>query len=196
MKKIHLSETSVHERISELETELESIKSDPLLKKKKLRIYSKLSKLKKSLEDPAMRVDPEVLKGQIAKRQAKKRAKIQKLAQKHRIQHQLSKIPKDQANLVCINCKGMGHVIKNCPLLDKREVYCYSCGSRTHTYKECDKTGFEFAVCFYCSATGHLASQCSQNPNQGIYPKGGSCHKCGSVWHLAKNCDKFLGVSK
>jgi zinc finger CCHC domain-containing protein 9 len=189
MKKIHLSETSVQDRIEDLEAKLESIRSDPSLKKKKQRIFSQLSKLKKSLSDPSLRVDPELEKEMISKRQAKKRAKIQKLSEKHKIQQKLSKLPKDQSNLVCINCKSRGHVIKNCPLLDKREVYCYSCGSRTHTYKECEKTGFGFAVCFFCNGTGHLASQCSQNPNQGIYPKGGSCHKCGSVWHLAKNCD-------
>ena len=158
------------------------------LRKKKLRIYSKLGKLKKSLQDPNLRVDPDELKKTITKRQEKKRAKIKKLADKHRKQYKLAKLPKDQTNLVCINCKERGHVIKNCPMLDKREVYCYSCGSRTHTYKECDKNGFDFAVCFYCSGTGHLASQCTQNPTPGVYPKGGSCHKCGSVWHLAKNC--------
>lgn len=189
MKKVHLSEADVHKRVAELEEELKIIKDDPEKKKKKLRIFSKLSKLKKSLEDPKLRVDPGELKKQINKRQEKKRAKIKKLADKHRAQYRLNKLPKDQTNIVCINCKGQGHVIKNCPLLDKKQVYCYSCGSRTHTYRECDKTGFEFAVCFYCSGTGHLASQCSQNPNPGIYPKGGSCHKCGSVWHMAKNCD-------
>lgn len=167
MKKIHLSETSVHERISGLEAELESIRNDASQKKKKQRIFSKLAKLKKSLSDPSLRVDPEETKAKITKRQEKKRAKIQKLADKHKIQHKLAKLPKDQTNLVCVNCKSRGHVIKNCPLLDKREVYCYSCGSRSHTYKECDKPGFGFAVCFYCNGTGHLAKNCTQKPYQG-----------------------------
>ena len=191
MKKIHLSVDQIRERITELESELHLIADDPASKKKKLRIFSKLAKLKKSLQDPEMRVDPVELRQKISKRQEKKRAKIKKLADKHKIHHQLAKLPKDQTNLVCINCKDRGHVIKNCPLLDKKEVYCYSCSSRTHTYRECDKTGFEFAVCFYCSATGHLASQCTQNPKPGVFPKGGSCHKCGSVWHMAKNCTGF-----
>jgi Zinc knuckle len=188
MKKICLTEDQIQERIEKLESDLQEVLTDPALKKKKLRIYSKLAKLKKSLKDPTLRVDLDLQRDQITKRQQKKRDKIKKLSEKHKIQHKLAKLPKDQTNLVCINCKATGHVIKNCPMLDKREVYCYSCGSRTHTYKECDKNGFEYAVCFYCSATGHLASQCPQNPNPGVYPKGGSCHKCGSVWHLAKNC--------
>ena len=189
MKKIHLSEDQIHERIESLETELKNIVNDSAFKKKKLRIYSQLAKLKKSLQDPSLREDPALLQEKISKRQEKKREKIRKLSDKHKKQYKLAKLPKDQTNLVCINCKERGHVIKNCPMLDKREVYCYSCSSRSHTYRECDKTGFELAVCFYCSGTGHLASQCSQNPNPGIYPKGGSCHKCGSIWHQAKNCE-------
>ena len=76
MKKIHLSKDQINDRISELENELKNIVDDPSFKKKKLRIYSKLGKLKKSLQDPNLRVDPDELKKTITKRQEKKRAKI------------------------------------------------------------------------------------------------------------------------
>lgn len=188
MSKVHLSIEQINSRIEELTEELSKIKEDKEQKHKKLRIYRQLSKLNKALKDPDFRVDPAEVKERIDKRRAKKEKKIENLAQKHQKQYELGILPKNQAKMSCINCKQQGHVIKNCPLLDKREVYCYSCSSRNHTSKDCTETGYKFATCFYCNGVGHLASKCTQRPEQGIYPNGGGCHRCGSVWHLSKNC--------
>ncbi len=48
--------------------------------------------------------------------------------------------------------------------------------------------GFQYATCFNCKKQGHLASQCPLGARS-IYPRGGCCHRCGAVNHLAKNCD-------
>lgn len=45
-----------------------------------------------------------------------------------------------------------------------------------------------YAKCFICNEQGHLSKQCPKNEN-GIYPNGGACHKCGSKAHLAKDCN-------
>lgn len=48
--------------------------------------------------------------------------------------------------------------------------------------------GFKYATCYVCKKTGHLASQCPEN-DKGIYPDGGCCRFCGSIRHLARNCN-------
>lgn len=47
---------------------------------------------------------------------------------------------------------------------------------------------FKFANCFVCKSIGHIASQCPENEN-GMYPNGGSCNKCGSKKHIERDCD-------
>ena len=75
---------------------------------------------------------------------------------------------------------------------------CYRCGRDDHALRDCKKRrrkprtpgGAEylpFAVCFVCGGKGHLSADCPSNPN-GVFPKGGACHRCGSTEHRAAAC--------
>ena len=141
------------------------MKDCPDMKKKRLRLYRQLAKFNQALKDPEHLVrDPAEETERINKRRERKLKKLQTLAQKHKAQELATFKTK---TVVCINCKERGHVMKDCPSLDKREVYCYSCGSRSHTYKQCTDSGFAHAVCFFCNQTGHLAKHCTQKHKSG-----------------------------
>lgn len=97
---------------------------------------------------------------------------------------------------VCYHCRKFGHKFSECPEINNSSMsksgICFKCGSTEHTHFECKVTqsqNFRYAVCFVCNEQGHIARQCSLNP-QGQYPKGGSCHLCGEVTHLRKDCPK------
>lgn len=97
---------------------------------------------------------------------------------------------------VCYHCRKFGHKFSECPEINTSSMsksgICFKCGSTEHTHFECKVTqsqNFRYAVCFVCNEQGHIARQCSLNP-QGQYPKGGSCHLCGEVTHLRKDCPK------
>ncbi len=99
-------------------------------------------------------------------------------------------------NVVCFGCREKGHTLAMCPatkggVTEKKSggVSCYNCGQDGHASRNCQqpKAGFKFAVCFVCNEQGHLASACPQS-KKGLYPRGGGCHACGSVEHLARNC--------
>jgi len=121
------------------------------------------------------------------------------------------KASKRQRDKTCFQCRQFGHVLSDCPTLNKAiampgsdgmeeaamiadsGLLCFKCGSMEHTSRKCRKQGenFEFAKCFICSGSGHIARQCPQNSN-GIYPSGGSCGECGSSMHLKNNCPDLL----
>ncbi|KAG4083121.1 hypothetical protein H8356DRAFT_968509, partial [Neocallimastix lanati (nom. inval.)] len=101
----------------------------------------------------------------------------------------------------CFFCRKRGHSVANCK--DRLKVegegdgtnkngtgICFRCGSTEHTLKNCKapENVLPYAQCYVCNQKGHLASQCSQN-EKGLYPNGGCCKYCGSVRHLAKDCD-------
>lgn len=97
---------------------------------------------------------------------------------------------------VCYHCRKFGHKFSECPEINNSSMsksgICFKCGSTEHTHFECKVTqsqNYRYAVCFVCNEQGHIARQCSLNP-QGQYPKGGSCHLCGEVTHLRKDCPK------
>ncbi|XP_013775442.1 zinc finger CCHC domain-containing protein 9-like [Limulus polyphemus] len=100
---------------------------------------------------------------------------------------------------VCFRCRKPGHMIAQCPILEKDmeqgTSICFTCGSTEHMISRCParklgKESFPFAKCFICGEQGHLSRQCSKNPN-GLYPKGGNCKMCGSVEHLKKDCPEL-----
>jgi hypothetical protein len=104
--------------------------------------------------------------------------------------------------VTCLGCRKKGHYLKDCPEKPINGVIqtgvtshiCYYCGSRDHALRDCssnpdpyNKTNLPFAKCFICQQTGHLSKYCLNNEH-GLYPKGGCCHVCGELTHLAKNC--------
>ncbi|OUC49998.1 zinc knuckle [Trichinella nativa] len=93
---------------------------------------------------------------------------------------------------VCYCCRKKGHTLANCERNNDTQKLgiCFKCGSLEHTLKNCKSkaNGLPYAFCFVCNGHGHLAKSCKENPN-GIYPNGGSCKKCGSIYHLVKDCE-------
>lgn len=108
--------------------------------------------------------------------------------------------------LVCFHCRNRGHGVQECPRLNTEKAadgtvipglqasgICYRCGSVDHTLAKCPKPAtnngsLPFAECFVCGGKGHLSSMCEKN-DLGMYPTGGCCNHCGSVRHLAKDCE-------
>ncbi|KAL3762700.1 hypothetical protein ACHAWU_001645 [Discostella pseudostelligera] len=83
---------------------------------------------------------------------------------------------------------------------------CYKCGSTEHRIQACPKIkpflppggknkkidfgkigDLPFANCYVCNKSGHLASHCPESA-KGLYPQGGSCRECGSVYHFVADC--------
>ncbi|KRZ74559.1 Zinc finger CCHC domain-containing protein 9 [Trichinella papuae] len=99
---------------------------------------------------------------------------------------------------VCYCCRKKGHTLANCKRNNDSQKLgvCFKCGSLEHTLKNCKSkaNGLPYAYCFVCNGHGHLAKSCKENPN-GIYPNGGSCKKCGSIYHLVKDCEKHNNES-
>lgn len=91
--------------------------------------------------------------------------------------------------LNCLKCRRPGHKMRDCPENKSTPEYCYNCGESEHSTKQCPMpfTNYSHALCFLCDTKGHLASACPKN-DRGVYPNGGSCHYCGSIKHLARNC--------
>jgi len=182
MKVVHLSEDQVRERIATLEALLPTLKDH---KKKRQRVYAQLAAFNKSLVDPALRKDPEEeLKKKKKKKLPKKLLALREKSRGKRV------IKEDAKHLsaVCLACKEVGHLMQYCPTFKNAKKQCYKCGETDHSAKSCRAEGFEFATCFYCGQKGHLAAYCESKETKGIYPYGGSCHKCGSVYHQAKYC--------
>lgn len=92
----------------------------------------------------------------------------------------------------------------NMPPAKKRGgIICYKCGSIEHRIQACPKIKkyikkgeridfgklgeLPFANCYVCNKSGHLSSHCPQS-TKGVYPQGGSCRECGSIYHYAKDC--------
>lgn len=93
----------------------------------------------------------------------------------------------------CLRCRQSGHKVRDCPLNQGiiHQKICYNCGQSDHSLKECPNpaTGhLKHAACYVCGETGHLAGSCPKN-ERGLYPDGGGCRHCGSIRHLAKNCN-------
>ncbi|KAF8823121.1 zinc knuckle domain-containing protein [Cardiosporidium cionae] len=115
----------------------------------------------------------------------------------------------------CLRCRRNDHILRDCPLNEvisarknnsdeknsgharnKSSIFCFNCGCTDHTLKICknpkDESGFlPFATCFICNNNGHLALNCDKNSN-GMYPNGGGCRLCGSIYHKKADCPQFL----
>ena len=182
-KVVHLSQDTIKQRITQLSQRIQELKQrGPETKKKRLRVFSQLAALNRALEDPKFRVDPAEEKAIIEKRKEKKLKKLRKLKEKLRKKQKIS------ANAICLGCKKKGHLLQDCRQVTQKTRICYKCGASDHQANDCTQEGFAFAVCFHCNEKGHVASMCPKKDKQGIYPRGGHCFRCGSVWHLAKNC--------
>lgn len=111
------------------------------------------------------------------------------------------------AHKVCLRCRKRGHALENCKermdesvdadgktAEDASMTVCYRCGSVEHSLSKCSKPALQnnalpFAKCFTCGGVGHLVRDCEKNEN-GLYPKGGSCHHCNSKRHFARDCEE------
>lgn len=102
----------------------------------------------------------------------------------------------------CFLCRQKGHSVQNCPRNTKEQSdtidmssmgsICFRCGSLEHILSKCPqkintKDPLPFSTCFICKQKGHLVGQCPENEH-GVYPNGGCCKFCGSVRHLASDC--------
>ena len=183
VKVVHLTVEGIQARITELEARLPELKSGgPELKHKRLRVMRQLVQLRKALEDPALRKDPD-----------EEQEKVSKDSQR-RIEKKIHASQQaTPTTLRCLGCKRKGHLLKDCRKNKTQEI-CYKCGATSHSSRDClmDTNAYPYAVCFNCKKTGHLASSCSTKSTKGIYIRGGSCFKCGSTWHLAKNCTEIV----
>jgi hypothetical protein len=178
-KVVHMTVEGIEARKQELEAKLKELKAGGSeMKNKRLRVMRQLVQLRKAMEDPALRRDPEELQEKVQKdtqRRIEKKLQASKIA--------------TPTMLRCLGCKRKGHVLKDCRK-NKTEEICYRCGATTHSSRDClmETEDYPFAICFNCKKTGHLASSCTTKSKQGIYIRGGACFRCGSAWHLAKNC--------
>lgn len=109
-----------------------------------------------------------------------------------------------ERHVKCYFCRKTGHSVANCKARMNSESnnegnaagtgICFRCGSKEHNLKNCPvkvkpgDTSLPFASCYVCKQQGHLSSQCPQN-ERGLYPNGGCCKYCGSVRHLARDCN-------
>jgi len=161
----------------------------------------------------ARRKGPKSAKPKITKEE--RRAKYTAIA-KERRQSKLAK--KRDKHLVCYRCRKTGHSAENCRNVGESEGgdgggkakqggnICYKCGSIEHRIQLCPKIkpfikgklgntridfgklgDLPFANCYLCNKSGHLSSHCPEN-TKGLYPQGGSCRECGSVYHYAIDC--------
>ncbi|KAI8809819.1 hypothetical protein BJ742DRAFT_802530 [Cladochytrium replicatum] len=118
----------------------------------------------------------------------------------------LKRIAKRHAETVCYVCRQPGHPAKECTMAPSElrgseasmvsgsASICFRCGSTEHRVQLCRRkpnkaNPYPYAHCFICNQQGHLSSACEQN-EKGLYPNGGSCVHCGSVRHLARDCEK------
>ena len=95
---------------------------------------------------------------------------------------QQSKKKKGGSN-ICYKCGSIEHRIQLCP-----KIQPFLKGKSPKAKIDFSKLGeLPFANCYICSKSGHLSSTCPLN-TKGVYPKGGSCKECGSVFHYAIDC--------
>lgn len=115
-------------------------------------------------------------------------AGVQKYSKGSKFERGTGYAPVNKA-LNCLKCRKPGHKMRDCPENKATPEYCYNCGEVDHSTKQCPMpfTNYAHALCFLCDTKGHLASACPKN-DRGVYPNGGSCHYCGSIKHLARNC--------
>ncbi|CBZ55765.1 Poly-zinc finger protein 1, related [Neospora caninum Liverpool] len=123
---------------------------------------------------------------------------------------------KKKLNKICLRCRKKGHLLENCPLAQSSATgssaaendttqsdaksgpvmsgICFNCGATDHTLKNCKKKrkpdgALPFALCFICGNRGHLSSGCPKSTT-------GSCHTCGSIYHLQIECPEFQRQQK
>ncbi|KFG64794.1 zinc knuckle domain-containing protein [Toxoplasma gondii RUB] len=140
----------------------------------------------------------------------------------HLASKKLTGSQKKKLNKICLRCREKGHVLENCPLAQSSATgssaaenvakqsdakagplmsgICFNCGATDHTLKNCKKKrkphgALPFALCFICGEKGHLSSGCPKSKT-GKYPQGGSCHTCGSIYHLQIECPEFQRQQK
>ncbi|KAF9432979.1 hypothetical protein BGZ76_010042 [Entomortierella beljakovae] len=120
--------------------------------------------------------------------------------------------------LTCRNCKGDGHMAKDCP----EPTICSNCNEEGHISRECDKEQYghmsrecpeprtdmlcnrcqepghisrdclrhpDDIVCTACNQTGHIARECGQSR----YSSSMTCYKCNEVGHRAFECPNNQG---
>lgn len=194
IKKIHLPKEEVNTKMKKIQDQISQIQG-PENHKKRKRLYYKLAKLKRALENPKnFLVDPNEeksksqkdLERRINKKKSKKAAIL------------MTNQSMGKNNKSCLICKKRGHTMNECPegnTLQKEGVdynvkICYNCGRTDHNLKDCKKKRkktLPFAICYVCKESGHIARDCPQN-EKGMYAKGGGCYICDSVRHKASEC--------
>lgn len=132
----------------------------------------------------------QLLKSNIPRAEVKKTLKLER----RRAEKALARGKKK----LCFHCRNSGHVLSECPELDKNDEQlpesgiCFKCGSTEHQHTQCKAVrgdSYKYATCFICKEAGHISKQCPDNP-RGLYPDGGGCRTCGDVTHLKKDCPR------
>mmetsp|Transcript_13431 Transcript_13431/g.29167 ORF Transcript_13431/g.29167 Transcript_13431/m.29167 type:complete len:236 (-) Transcript_13431:319-1026(-) len=90
---------------------------------------------------------------------------------------------KKKGGNICYKCGSIEHRIQMCP---KIKPFLKGKGAKSRI--DFGKIGdLPYANCYVCNKSGHLSSHCPES-TKGLYPLGGSCRECGSVYHYAVDC--------
>lgn len=193
IKKIHLPKEEVNIKMKNIQDQILQMQG-PENHKKRKRLYYKLAKLKRALENPKnFLVDPNEEKNKSQKDLERRINK--KKSKKAAILMTNQPLGKNKS---CLICKKKGHTMNECPEgndlqkegVDYNVKICYNCGRTDHNLKDCKKKRkktLPFAICYVCKESGHIARDCPQN-EKGMYAKGGGCYICDSVRHKASEC--------
>lgn len=194
IKKVHLPESELLSKMKNIHDQISELQGGENHKKRK-RLYYKMAKLKKALDNPKVYFKDSNQEYDKANKDLERR--ITKKKSKKAFPLNTSSHSKKKS---CLICKKLGHTLHECPEseflqqdgVDRNLIICYNCGKTDHTLKNCKKKRKQtlpFAVCYVCKNSGHIARDCLDN-EKGLYARGGGCYICDSVRHTASKCPK------
>ena len=93
-------------------------------------------------------------------------------------------------NIQCFNCRGWGHISRDCTNRNRESFKCFKCGKSGHFARDCRESDYQgrasrsvgFEKCLFCGGE-HLMQNC-----QGFRDMCMSCSFCGSTDHKSFRC--------